>query len=78
VWNFVGGWFENTQGVVWMEMQANYRREYREETRNADFVEIQATDGSGIGFRLYDSECHWKTPATKGWVFRAKGHWRGS
>jgi hypothetical protein len=39
-------------------------------------VDLHATDGSDIAFRLYETECHWRTPATRGWIFRVKGGWR--
>ena len=73
-WNYQGGYFEQVDQSSWIERQAGYSRNYRELARTDKYVELVATDGSGIEFRLYDNRCEWRTPRTNGrWEYRAPG-----
>jgi len=74
-WLYSGGRFADLGANRWVETNGGYRREYRETDRCRDYIEVEATDGSGIGFRLYDNSCSWRTPSVPDWTERARGSW---
>jgi hypothetical protein len=77
VWEYSGGYIENTQGQTWVEHSAAATFNFRETDRNNDFVEL--FDASrNLFVRLYNDKLYFRGVTDQDWSYNKPGHWRNN
>ena len=77
VWEYEGGYIENTQGQTWVERSPNANFAFRETDRNNDFVELFDNSRS-LYVRLYNDRLFFRCVSDSGWAFNKFGKWRNN
>ena len=77
VWEYDGGYIENTQGQTWIERSPGANFTFRETDRNNDFVELFDNSRS-LYVRLYNDKLFFRRATDPDWSFNKYGRWRNN
>jgi hypothetical protein len=77
VWEYEGGYIENTQGQTWIERSPNANFAFRETDRNNDFVEL-FDNSRNLFVRLYNDKLFFRRATDPDWSFNKPGRWRNN
>ena len=77
VWEYEGGFIENTQGQTWVERTPNANFTFKETDRNNDFVELFDNSRS-VYVRLYNDKLFFRKVTDSDWSYNKPGRWRNN